>query len=199
MFKLWIATKNIYKVQEISQILGTEFELKSVLDLNTNLDIIEDGNTYRENALKKAKALYQIVHAPTIADDTGLEVDSLQGRPGIHSMRYSGSDATYEKNIEKLLNEMKDVPLLQRTARFKCTIAYIDDKGCEHFFEGVLEGIIDIKPRGNYGFGYDPIFLLPELNKTLAEITTEEKNRLSHRAKAVLALKRFIIGKVSGL
>ncbi len=189
---LWVATRNRHKLEEIGGILGPGYELKSLLDLPDFPEIEEDGATYRENAAKKARALWERVKAPVFADDSGLEVDALGGRPGVHSMRYSAPDPTHAKNIEKLLRELQGVPLLQRTARFRCTIVHRDAAGNEQVFEGVVEGVIGFSVQGEGGFGFDPVFILPERGLTVAQLSAEEKNQISHRGRAVLALRRYL-------
>ncbi|NLI75516.1 MAG: RdgB/HAM1 family non-canonical purine NTP pyrophosphatase [Candidatus Riflebacteria bacterium] len=189
---LWVATRNRHKVEEIGGILGPGYELKSLLDLPDFPEVEEDGATYRENAAKKARVLWERVKAPVFADDSGLEVDALGGRPGVHSMRYSAPDPTHAKNIEKLLGELQGVPLLQRTARFRCTLVHRDAEGNEQVFEGVVEGVIGFAVQGEGGFGFDPVFILPERGLTVAQMSAEEKNQISHRGRAVLALRRHL-------
>lgn len=190
--KLWIATGNRHKLQEIGAILGSAVNLRCQLDLPGMGDVAETGHTYHENAEIKARALWKLVKEPVFADDSGLEVDALGGRPGIHSQRYSAPNPTHEKNIDKLLNELADLPEEKRTARFRCVVCYIDDTGASIFFEGTLEGRIGFERHGKGGFGFDPVFLLPERGCSVAELSEEEKNRISHRGRAVEALKRHL-------
>ncbi|HOY66408.1 MAG TPA: RdgB/HAM1 family non-canonical purine NTP pyrophosphatase [Candidatus Ozemobacteraceae bacterium] len=190
--KLWIATGNRHKLQEIGAILGDSVSLRCQLDLPGMADVDETGATYRENAEIKARALWERVREPVFADDSGLEVDALGGRPGIHSQRYSAPNPTHEKNIDKLLNELADLPPDKRSARFRCVICFIDDAGVSRFFEGTLEGRIGFERRGKGGFGFDPVFMLPERGCSVAELAEEEKNRISHRGRAVIELKRFL-------
>lgn len=190
--KLWIATGNRHKLQEIGAILGSTVNLRCQLDLPGMGDVAETGHTYHENAEIKAKALWELVKEPVFADDSGLEVDALGGRPGIHSQRYSAPNPTHEKNIDKLLNELADLPEEKRSARFRCVVCYIDDAGSATFFEGTLEGWIGFERRGKGGFGFDPVFMLPERGCSVAELSEEEKNRISHRGRAVEALKRHL-------
>jgi len=190
--KLWVATRNAHKVREIAGILGPGFELQSLLDIPDFPEIIEDGETYKANAEKKARALWEKVYQPVFADDSGLEVDALGGRPGVHSMRYSAPDPTHAKNIEKLLFELDGVPRPRRTARFRCTLVYLDEKGKEETFDGIVEGAIGFTTAGEGGFGFDPVFVIPERGLTLAQIPNEEKNAISHRGLAVAALRRFL-------
>jgi XTP/dITP diphosphohydrolase len=192
MKTIWVATGNAHKLIEISEILGSDILLKSFKDIENSPDVVEDGSTYLENAEIKARALFSIVGQPVIADDSGLEVDALGGRPGIHSARYSGDDTNHERNISKLLKELDDLPLEKRTARFRCVIVYIDQNGVSHNFEGIFPGYIGFARSGQGGFGYDPVFFLKERNCSVAELSSEEKNRLSHRSLAIEKLKKFL-------
>ena len=139
----------------------------------------------------KAKALYEIVHEPVFADDSGLEVDALDGKPGIHSARFSGPDTNHPRNIAKMLQVLQGVPEEKRTARFRCVIVYLDEKGETHEFSGTLEGRIGFECLGDGGFGYDPIFMLPERNCSVAQLPASEKNVISHRAHALEKLKAY--------
>lgn len=187
---IWVATQNAHKVQEISAILSP-INIKSFLDLENAPEVDENGNSYAENATIKAKALYDIVHEPVFADDSGLEVDALDGKPGIHSARFSGPDTNHARNVAKMLDVLKDVPEEKRTARFRCCIIYIDANGETHEFNGTLEGRIAFERYGEGGFGYDPIFFLPDKNCTIAELSSSEKNTISHRAYALEKLKNY--------
>ena len=187
---IWVATQNAHKVQEISAILSP-INIKSFLDLENAPEVDENGNSYAENAAIKAKALYNIVHEPVFADDSGLEVDALGGKPGIHSARFSGPDTNHARNVAKMLDVLKDVPEEKRTARFRCCIIYIDANGETHEFNGTLEGRIAFERHGEGGFGYDPIFFLPDKNCTIAELSSSEKNTISHRAYALEKLKNY--------
>lgn len=190
--KVWVATQNKHKVSEIAEILGSSVEVKSLLDLSGIGDVEETGSTFKENAMIKARFLWDLVKEPVFADDSGLEVDALGGRPGVHSMRYSAPNPTYEKNIDKLLHELQGVPKEKRTARFRCCVVYIDQNGTEHSFDGSVEGVIGFERRGTGGFGFDPVFFIPEKNCTMAELSSEDKNRISHRGRAVIQLKEFL-------
>lgn len=192
MKTIWVATGNAHKLEEIAEILGPEICLKSFKDLDSPPEVEENGASYLENAEIKARVLYNIVKEPVFADDSGLEVDALGGRPGIHSARYSGPDTNHERNIEKLLNELGDLPQEKRKACFRCVIVYIDNTGISHNFEGIFPGYIGFSRTGKGGFGYDPVFCLPERNCSVAQLPAEEKNRLSHRAIAVEKLKKFL-------
>jgi XTP/dITP diphosphohydrolase len=143
------------------------------------------------NAIKKALALAKYVNLPTLADDTGLEVDALNGEPGVYSARYAGENATNQDNVEKLLREMETVPDGQRTARFRCVLAYVVGEDVK-VLEGVVEGEIIRTPKGYDGFGYDPVFYVPQLGKTFAELPLSEKNRISHRGKALNAWASYL-------
>ena len=182
--RLNLATRNPDKVKEIRVILGNpQLEFMSLIDFPEMPEIIEDGHTLEENALKKAREAFQWTQIPSLADDTGLEVDYLNGAPGVRSSRFSGEHATYRENCEKLLNVMQGVPQAKRAAQFRCVVAYADSNE-EFTLEGICEGMILDTYRGEGGFGYDPLFYLPEIGKTFAEMNTEEKNRISHRGIA---------------
>jgi XTP/dITP diphosphohydrolase len=191
MMNVWVATKNAHKVEELSEILAPA-KVKSFLDLEQVPEVKETGLTYRENAEIKARALYELMKEPVIADDSGLEVDALNGAPGVNSARYGGVEGDHERNTQKLLAAMAKVPPQKRSARFRCLIVYIDQKGKSHEFEGKLEGQIATNLIGEGGFGYDPVFFLPERNCTVAQLESNEKNAISHRARAMQELKKFL-------
>jgi XTP/dITP diphosphohydrolase len=155
-------------------------------------DVEENGSTFLENALIKAEAIAGYTGMPVLADDSGLEVDHLGGGPGIFSARYAGAGATDEENNRKLLGALEDVPLPQRGAAFRCVLVLYLPQGGQHVFEGQWRGRIGEDFRGSHGFGYDPLFYLPELGKTVAEMTAEEKNKLSHRSQAVHKLRKYL-------
>lgn len=183
-----LATGNKGKVKEFSNLLEGVFgKIISLSDLGSPPEVIEDGLTFRDNALKKAREIAQYSGKLTLADDSGLEVDALNGRPGIYSTRYSGEDATNKMNIVKLLAELGHNP--NRKARFVCVLALVDPNGEELVVEGFCEGVILDEPRGEGGFGYDPVFYLPDKRKTMAELEPELKNTISHRANALKRLK----------
>ncbi len=186
-----IATANPGKFNEIKSILSGEFDrLCSLKDLNERVDVEEDSLLYQENALKKARKIGGRFCMETIADDSGLEVEALGGRPGVHSARYGKDD---NDRIDRLLAELEGVPWEKRRAIFKAYVAfYIPEKERGYIFYGHLKGIIGFERRGAKGFGYDPIFYVPELDRYVAELTMEEKNRLSHRGRALQALKNFL-------
>ena len=155
-------------------------------------DVLEDGATFFENALKKARTISEYTGLVTIADDSGLVVDYLEGRPGVYSARYSGPNATDERNIEKLLMDLAGVPKEKRTAAFKCVLVLYNTDGDYRSYEGSLEGYIGLTPQGTEGFGYDPVFVVPECNKTVAELDPRIKNKISHRGKALEKLKKSL-------
>ncbi|MDI3311695.1 MAG: XTP/dITP diphosphatase [Thermoanaerobacterium sp.] len=189
--KIVVATHNKHKVDEIRDFFKGDYEVLSADDIGSYDEVEETGKTIEENALLKARALADLTNELIIADDTGLFVDYLGGEPGVYTARFAGINATYEDNNNKLLNLLKGVPLEKRKATFKTVIALIY-KGREAIIEGKVDGRIIDAPRGQYGFGYDPIFYVDEIGKTLAELTLEEKNKVSHRANALKKLKEYI-------
>lgn len=192
--KLIVATKNKGKVSEIGKILeGTGVELLSLADFPDIVMPEETGATFEANALIKARAIASATGFPALADDSGLEVDSLGGRPGIFSARYAGTGATDEENYLKLLGELEGVPDGKRTARFRCAVAFVSSDGASRVFHGTLEGQIAQGPSGTGGFGYDPVFYIPSEARTSAELSSEEKNRISHRAKALEGFKAYLL------
>jgi len=187
--KFLLATKNRDKVRELKQALGQfDVELLSAADMAELPDVVEDAPTLEGNAVKKARTLYEITGIPAIADDTGLEVHALGGAPGVYSSRYSGPGATYQDNVNKLLNALQEIAGADRSARFRTVIAYVDAKGTETV-EGVCHGVITSDPRGKDGFGYDPVFQPDGQESTMAEMTVAEKNAISHRGEA---LRKFV-------
>ncbi|KMK74614.1 XTP/dITP diphosphatase [Alkalihalobacillus pseudalcaliphilus] len=188
---LLIATKNQGKAKELISIFAEEgISVKTLLDYPDIPDIKEDGQTFAENAFKKAQEMANHFQVPVLADDSGLMVDALDGKPGVYSARYAGEDKDDEANIDKVLRELKDVPTSERTARFHCTLAFVFPNGTRHLFTGECEGIITETRQGNEGFGYDPIFYVVDLKKTMAELQPEQKNKISHRARALEQLKQ---------
>ncbi|HNV69833.1 MAG TPA: RdgB/HAM1 family non-canonical purine NTP pyrophosphatase [Candidatus Ozemobacteraceae bacterium] len=192
MKTLWVASRNRHKLQEIAAILGPNVTLKSLLDRPDIPDVDENASTYLENARLKAQAIWAAVREPVVADDSGLEVDALGGRPGVHSARYSAPNPSAAKNITKLLGELGDLPAEKRSARFRCTVVYFDESGREHTFAGTLEGRIGTAPCGAGGFGFDPVFWLDDRGCMVAELSDDEKNRISHRGRAFAQLKTFL-------
>ncbi len=186
MKSLLLATRNKDKIKEISLALADlPLELKSFLDFPELPEVEETGSTLKENAFLKARAFFLATGLPTLADDTGLEIDALGGAPGFFSSRFSGPNATYAENVAKVLTEMKGIRAKERKARFRCVVAMVFSPTEEHRVEGVLEGSITVAPIGFGGFGYDPIFYVLELERTLAELSLEQKNRISHRGRAL--------------
>ncbi len=189
-----LATSNQGKLKEFTELLSPVFgKVLSLREFNGLPEIVEDGETFSENALKKARVISKLTQKITLADDSGLEVDALGGRPGVFSSRYAGENAGDEENINKLLQELKGEA--NRNARFVCCLALVFPDGKEITVEGRCEGVIAEEPRGKGGFGYDPVFYLPEFNKTMAELTLEEKNLVSHRSRAVNALIMYLNGQ----
>jgi XTP/dITP diphosphohydrolase len=186
--ELLLATFNLDKARELERLLALPgIRLRSLWEFECARAPEETGTTLVENARLKAEYAVRLTGMPAIADDTGLEVDALDGRPGVYAARYAGPGATYDDNVKKLLHELRDVPRARRTARFR-TVIVARLKEQEIVAEGTLDGVITEAPRGTNGFGYDPVFELPELGRTLAELTAEEKNQRSHRARAAQAL-----------
>lgn len=192
MLKITVATHNIHKTDEIKNYFR-DFPVKiySMTDLGLQDEIEEAGNTIEENALIKARTLKGKVDSIIIADDTGLFVDCMGGQPGVYSARFAGDSATFEDNNRKLLQMLKDVPMDKRRAHFKTVLAVIN-KDEEIIIEGRIDGYILTEPKGINGFGYDPVFYVDSIGKTLAELTTKEKNEISHRALALKKLKNYL-------
>jgi XTP/dITP diphosphohydrolase len=186
-----VATKNAGKLREISSLLHNEFDrFLSLLDLAEEIDIDEDSLLYTENAMKKARKVGDMIGMDTIADDSGLEVDALGGRPGIHSSRFGPTDAA---RIDRLLTELGPIPWERRTAVFKAYVVfYRPAMERTYLFYGNLPGIIGFERQGEGGFGFDPVFYVPQYGRYLAELPVEEKNRISHRGRALMALKKFL-------
>jgi len=190
-----LATANRHKVEEISEMLADHrIVVRSLGEFPGAPEIVEDGSTYGENALKKARSAAKFTGKPALADDTGLEVDALGGRPGLFAARFAGEGCTFQDNIRKLLDLLEGVPAERRGARFVCVLAFVLPGGRERVVEGELLGRITEVPAGVGGFGYDPVFYVPEVGKTLAELAPEEKNRLSHRRRALDKAREMITG-----
>ena len=190
--KIVFATGNLGKLREASEILGAGFELVSLADVGITEDIPETGETLRENSLQKAQYVLEHCGCDCFADDTGLEVDALGGAPGVYTARYAGDDKDFNKNMDKVLQELQGLEGEARRARFKSVITLMLD-GEPHFFEGTLEGVIADEKSGNGGFGYDPIFIADEFpGQTLADISEDQKNDISHRAKALRAMAQWL-------
>lgn len=189
--KIVVASHNKHKVDEIREFFKGDYEVLSADDIGSYDEVEETGKTIEENALLKTRSIANLTDELVIADDTGLFVDYLDGEPGVYTARFAGVNATYEDNNTKLLNLLKGVPMEKRKATFKTVIALIY-KGREAIIEGKVDGRIIDAPRGQHGFGYDPVFYVDEVGKTLAELTLEEKNKVSHRANALKKLKEYI-------
>lgn len=189
MKKLIFATNNEHKLNEIRNLLAAKYEVLGLKDIGFEGDIPETGNTLHENASIKSKFISENFRMDCFSDDTGLEIDALGGKPGVYSARYAGEEANPNKNIEKVLHEMKGSPF--RSARFKTVISLILN-GKEYFFEGKIEGKIISEKRGLAGFGYDPIFVPDGYNYTFAEMDLDAKNQISHRALATAQLASFL-------
>ncbi len=185
------ATGNMGKLKEFRRILPT-FEIVSMREVGFCEEIEENGSSFEENALIKARAVMKATGKAAFADDSGLTVDALQGAPGIYSARYAGENATDQERTAKLLKEIEDVPQEKRGAAFVCVIAYVSPEGEEKVFRGECKGEMAKEPRGENGFGYDPAFLIPEFGKTFGELSADEKNRISHRARALKLFKEYL-------
>lgn len=193
MLEIVLATRNKDKVKEIEKILnGINVRLLSLDDFPGCPKVVEDGETLEANAKKKALVISQYTKKLSLAEDTGLEVEALSGDPGVHSARFAGDNVTYEDNNRKLLKLMEKLSLGERRARFRCVAALAKPNGEVVTCEGVCEGIIAFEMKGKSGFGYDPLFLLPEYGKTFAELGEEMKNKISHRARALGKIKEII-------
>lgn len=189
MPRLVLASRNKGKLREFRMLLaGTPWAVIPVTEFPDVPEVQEDGGSFQENAIKKATEVAGIVKEWTLADDSGLEVDALSGAPGVLSARFAGGERDDERNNEKLLKELTGVPFEKRTARYRSVIALSSPAGEVWTTEGTCEGIIGFEARGEYGFGYDPLFILPGLGVTMAELPEEEKNKISHRGKAMAEL-----------
>ena len=192
--KLLVATNNWGKLREYAHLLGElPFELETLADAGIADEVEETGSTMEENAIRKATEYVGLSGLVTLADDSGLEVDALGGEPGVQSRRYAGGNATDSERNRYLLEKLKDVPPEKRGARFRCVIAIATPDGRVDTRQGVCGGVIALGPRGEGGFGYDPVFYLPEIGRTMAELTLEEKNRISHRARAAQAVRDILL------
>jgi XTP/dITP diphosphohydrolase len=195
--RLLVATMNAGKLAEYQRLLKgvPGLELDSIASLSQSVDVLEDRDTFYGNALKKATETAALAGVPCLADDSGLEVDALNGRPGVYSARYAGEGATDAQNNAKLLAELSGISDERRTARFRCVIVIVDGGGCElAVAEGTCEGRIGQEPRGTHGFGYDPVFVPDGYDEAMAELGLETKNEISHRAKAAQKLTPLLRG-----
>jgi XTP/dITP diphosphohydrolase len=188
--KIILATTSKYKEEEIKSLLkDLDIEVMSMASFDKYPKTIEDGKTLEDNAIKKAKEAAEFFNSWVIADDSGLEVACLNGEPGVFSARYAGKECSFQANIKKLLCVLKNVPFEKRTARFRTVIAIAGSSGQLYLSTGEIYGIINLTEKGQYNFGYDPIFYIPEFNKTFGELTPDIKNTISHRAKALQQAK----------
>ncbi len=193
MQKLIFATGNQGKMKEIREILADmDVEILSMKEAGVDLDIQEDGVTFQENAIIKAKAVQEATGELTLADDSGLEIDYLNGEPGVYSARYMGEDTSYRIKNANLIKRLEGVPMEQRTARFVCVIAAAFPDGRVETARATIEGVIGYEERGENGFGYDPIFYVPEYNCSTAELSPVQKNAISHRGKALRQMKEIL-------
>ena len=190
-----LASHNLNKAQEIQMLLGNQFHVipQQAFDIPP---IEETGSTFEENALLKAKAVYDIIGLPVIGDDSGLEVVALNNQPGVYSSRFAGDNASDDDNIDKLLKKMHNIPAEKRTARFRCVVAFLGTSSDDQpvFFEGEWAGYIAKERTGKNGFGYDPVFVDLQSNLTAAELESDQKNKISHRGMAMQSLKSYLRG-----
>lgn len=195
--RILIATKNRGKVAEFKQLFDKfNITVESLYDLSNDIpDVEETGTTFKQNAQLKAEQIAELLNRPVIADDSGLVIDALDGAPGVYSARFAGENATDEQNNEKVLQQLIDVPEERRTARFVSVLALAIPGEATIFTEGTCEGMIGFKPLGENGFGYDPLFIPKGYTKTLAQLSSEEKNKISHRFHALTRLEDVIIKK----
>lgn len=194
MKMLVVATKNKGKIEEIKKVMsGMPFEVVSMGDIGINIEVNEDGTTFEENSMKKAQEICKVSNSIVLADDSGIEVDYLDGAPGIYSARFGGSEATDNDRNEKLLNMLKDVPFDKRTARFVCAIAIAFPDGRSFVVRDTCEGFIGFECKGSNGFGYDPLFYVKQYEMTMAELEMDVKNKISHRAKALNKMAKKIV------
>lgn len=190
MMKIIFATGNQNKVNEVRSVLPESIEVVSLKEIGFTQEIEETGTTLIENALLKARTIFEKYKLPVLAEDTGLEVDALNGAPGVYSARYAGADCNSENNMQLLLSKLKDKS--NRKAQFKTIAAYIDAQGKEHLFEGIIKGEIALQKIGTDGFGYDPIFVPNAYTKSFAQMSKEEKSEISHRAIAIQKFVAFV-------
>ena len=191
MTEIILASNNVNKLKEIrSKLEKFNISVISQKEAGIDIDVEETGKTFKENAIIKAEAIYNILNKPALADDSGLEIDYLDGAPGVYSHRFC--EGTDEDRYNKVLKLLKDVPEDKRTARYRCAMCFIDENGEKHIFEDKVEGIIGYEPKGTNGFGFDPIVISVEKGKTFAELTPDEKNSISHRGKAVAKFVEYI-------
>lgn len=194
MKRIIFATGNEGKMRESRRIMeDLDVEILSLKEAGIQADIVEDGSSFEENAVIKAKTVCELTNEVVLADDSGLEIDYLNGEPGIYSARYMGEDTSYRIKNQNLIDRLAGVPQEKRTARFVCAVAAAYPDGTVKTARGTMEGIIGYEERGENGFGYDPIFFLPEYGCSSAELSMEEKNKISHRGKALEAIKEVLL------
>jgi len=197
--ELVFASNNAHKLAEVRNIWADlPLRIYGLSDLGLELEVVEDGRTFKENAFIKARAACRQSARPALADDSGLEVDALEGVPGIRSARFAGEQADAKQNNQLLLERLTGVPYEKRTARFRCVLALVIPGGEEHCWEGVCEGLIGFEEQGETGFGYDPLFIIPAYRQTLAQLGPAIKNRISHRARALEQAHPFLLNWLSG-
>jgi XTP/dITP diphosphohydrolase len=189
MQTLLFATNNQHKLREIREIAGTGLKISSLQDVNLDVEIPETQETIEGNAVQKARFVFDRTGVTCFADDTGLEIDALDGRPGVYSARYAGEGCSFDDNVQKILRELDGIP--NRSARFRCCICLVID-GKDYLFEGKVEGVITTAPRGADGFGYDPVFLPDGYSQTFSEMPAYLKNGISHRGRAVEKMFRWL-------
>ena len=193
MTEVVLATGNLHKAKEIKAILnGLNLRFLTLQDFPNLPETIEDGKTFKENAVKKAKEIARLTGKIALADDSGIEVEALNNAPGVYSARFAGEKAADSENNKKLIGLLKGIPLARRRARFVCVIAIAEPAGKFYTAGGELKGIIALKPAGKKGFGYDPLLIVPRYKKTVAQLSSEVKNRISHRAKALRKAKGIL-------
>ncbi|MBN9653887.1 XTP/dITP diphosphatase [Halobacillus sp. GSS1] len=193
MKEMIVATKNPGKVDEFREMFSKYgISVKSLLDIDRSIDIEETGSTFEENAIIKAEAMAEHFEVPVVADDSGLEVDALNGEPGVYSARYAGIEKDDAENTKKLLKELHDVPEEKRTARFVCAVAVARPGEVTFVRRGTCEGTIAVEPQGTNGFGYDPVFIPEGSSRTMAEHSSEEKNAISHRHHAIKQIEEWL-------
>lgn len=195
--RLIVASNNLNKIQEIKEIIGDlGIQVLGLSEVGDFPEVVEDGDTFQANAKKKAVEIAKLTGELVLADDSGLEVDALDGAPGVHSARFAGKPRSDQRNNELLLSRLGDLPLEKRGAQFRCVMALATPEGKVEFSEGICRGVITFAPRGSTGFGYDPLFLVPELGLTFAELGPEVKNTISHRSLAMQGILKIIRGFV---
>jgi XTP/dITP diphosphohydrolase len=196
--KIIFATKNENKLKEVKEILkDTKMDIVSMREVQINVDIVEDGDSFEENARKKAIEIMMSCGLTVLSDDSGLEIDFLNKQPGVHSSRFLGEDTSYEFKNNHILNLLKDIPKEKRSARFVSVIAAAFTDGTIITTKGTIEGFISTNIEGSGGFGYDPIFFVDEFNTTLGNISSEQKNLISHRGIALRKMKDFLLDKIN--